>query len=60
MIGVVLSVFGIYFAVGSNSFMVPIFELFWYLMSMKVLENERGRRWANALIGWKNGITKSA
>lgn len=47
--GVVLSVFGIYFAVGSTSFMIPIFELFWYLMSMKVLENERGRRWANAL-----------
>ena len=31
--------------------MIPMFELLWYLMSMKVLENERGRRWANALAG---------
>ena len=58
--GVVLSVFGIYFAVGSTSFMIPIFELFWYLMSMKVLENERGRRWANALTGSKASNAKAA
>jgi hypothetical protein len=49
--GVVMSIFGIYFAVGASSFMIPIFELIWYLMSMKVLENERGRRWVNALAG---------
>jgi hypothetical protein len=46
-----MSIFGIYLAVGASSFMIPIFELTWYLMSMKVLENERGRRWATALTG---------
>jgi len=49
--GVVMSIFGIYLAVGASSFMIPMFELIWYLMSMKVLENERGRRWATALAG---------
>ncbi|KAL7431887.1 hypothetical protein ACHAXH_002880 [Discostella pseudostelligera] len=58
--GVVLSVFGIYVAVGASSLMIPVFELFWYLMSMKVLENERGRRWANALSGSKTNSAKAA
>ncbi|KAL3756501.1 hypothetical protein ACHAWU_009895 [Discostella pseudostelligera] len=58
--GVVLSVFGIYIAVGASSLMIPIFELFWYLMSMKVLENERGRRWANAVYGSKTNSAKAA
>ncbi|KAL3823818.1 hypothetical protein ACHAXA_011605 [Cyclostephanos tholiformis] len=49
--GVLMSIFGIYIAVGASSFMIPIFELIWYLTSMKVLENERGRRWATALAG---------
>eukprot|EP00970_Alexandrium_tamarense_P019054 scaffold13593_cov189-Alexandrium_tamarense.AAC.5 len=42
--GVVLSIFGIYIAVGASSLAIPIMELFWYMMSMKVFENERGRR----------------
>jgi hypothetical protein len=46
-----MSIFGVYFAVGASSFMIPFFELIWYLMSMKVLENERGRRWVIALAG---------
>lgn len=49
--GVIMSIFGVYFAVGASSFMIPFFELIWYLMSMKVLENERGRRWVIALAG---------
>lgn len=49
--GVLMSIFGVYMICGSSSFMIPIFELIWYLMSMKVLENERGRRWAAALYG---------
>ena len=49
--GVVSCIFGIYIAVGASSFMIPAFELFWYLMSMKILENERGRRLALALVG---------
>ncbi|KAL9183397.1 hypothetical protein ACHAXT_005184 [Thalassiosira profunda] len=49
--GVVLCIFGIYTAVGATSYMIPAFELFWYIMSMKVLENERGRRWALAIYG---------
>ena len=49
--GVVLCIFGIYTAVGATSYMIPAFELFWYMMSMKVLENERGRRWALAIYG---------
>jgi len=36
-------------AVGATSFLVPFMELFWYLMSMYVLENERGKRWANKI-----------
>lgn len=49
--GVLMSIFGIYLMCGASSFMIPIFELIWYLMSMKVLEDERGKRWAAALYG---------
>jgi protein-S-isoprenylcysteine O-methyltransferase Ste14 len=49
--GVVLCIFGIYMSVGASSFMIPGMELFWYMMSMKVLENERGVRWVNAFVG---------
>ncbi len=47
--GVVFCIFGIYLVVGASSFVIPVFELFWYVMSMKVLENERGRRWIGPL-----------
>jgi len=47
--GVVMCIFGIYLAVGASSFLIPVFELFWYTMSMQVFENERGRRWASAI-----------
>lgn len=42
--GVVMCIFGIYLTVGASNFLVPIFELFWYLMSMKVLENPKIKR----------------
>ena len=51
--GVVLCIFGIYMAVGASSFLVPCFELFWYLMSMKVLENERGVYLVKVLTGFE-------
>ena len=54
--GVVLSVFGIYLAVGASSFLVPVMELFWYGCSMKIFENERGRRWASNLEKLKNAL----
>ncbi|KAL3803809.1 hypothetical protein HJC23_003971 [Cyclotella cryptica] len=55
--GVILSVFGVYLSVGASSFAIPMMELFWYGMSMKVFENERGRRWYNALAGEGKGKT---
>jgi hypothetical protein len=60
--GVVLSVFGIYMAVGASSFMIPVMELFWYGMSMKVFENERGIRWVKTLTGFekKQVVSKAA
>lgn len=49
--GVLFCIFGIYITVGASSFIIPTMELFWYLMSMKVLENERGVRWINTFVG---------
>jgi hypothetical protein len=49
--GVVLCIWGIYLALGASSLIVPVLETFWYMMSMKVLENPRGRVLASALIG---------
>ncbi len=49
--GVILCVWGIYLALGVSSYMVPLLETFWYVMSMKVLENPRGRQFARTLIG---------
>lgn len=53
--GVLMCIFGIYVAVGATSFFVPLLEVFWYGMSMQILENERGRRWAIALVGGSYG-----
>lgn len=47
--GVVMSIFGIYLTVGASNYLVPVIELFWYMMSMQVFENERGRRLAAAI-----------
>ncbi len=49
--GVVLCIWGIYLALGASSYIVPILETFWYMMSMKVLENPRGRSLARSLLG---------
>ena len=54
--GVLLCIFGIYMVVGATSFLVPFIELFWYLMSMKVLENERGVNWVKALTGFEKKV----
>ena len=53
--GVISCIFGIYLAVGASNFLFPVLELFWYLVSMKVLENDRGRRWFAALAGGSKG-----
>jgi len=58
--GVVLCIFGIYTTVGATSYMIPMFELFWYMMSMQVFENERGRRWALAIYGPGETVKKEA
>jgi len=42
--GVVLCVWGLYLMVGSDSFVVPLLESFWYIMSMEILEHPRGKR----------------
>ena len=54
--GVLLCIFGIYMVVGATSFLVPFIELFWYLMRMKVLENERGVNWVKALTGFEKKV----
>lgn len=51
--GVVLCIWGIYITVGASSYLVPGLETFWYLLSMKLLENPRGRRLARKL-GWED------
>lgn len=51
--GVVSCIWGIYVTTGANSYLVPGLETFWYLMSMKVLENPRGRTVARNL-GWED------
>ena len=52
--GVILSVFGVYLSVGATSFAIPMMEVFWYGCSMKVFENERGRRWYEMITGTIN------
>ena len=49
--GVVLCIWGIYLTLGASSYIVPVLETFWYFMSMKVLENQRGRNFAWGVIG---------
>ncbi len=47
--GVVLCIWGIYLMLGASSYIVPLLETFWYVMSMKVLEHPRGRKLAHSL-----------
>jgi len=54
--GVLMSVWGLYLIVGSNNFVVPLLETFWYIMSMELLEHPRGKRLIN---GIRSAITKS-
>ena len=49
--GVVLCIWGIYLTVGATSYIVPILETFWYLMSMRLLENQRGRNLLRSIFG---------
>lgn len=55
--GVVICVWGIYLTLGASSFAIPCLETFWYLTSMKLLENERGRSLAKTL-GIKDSVSK--
>ena len=49
--GVILCIWGIYLTIGASSYIVPVLETFWYLMSMKLLENQRGRNLARSIFG---------
>lgn len=51
--GVLLTIWGLYIAMGATNFLVPCLEVFWYLMSMKVLENNRGKQLFNILFDTK-------
>jgi protein-S-isoprenylcysteine O-methyltransferase Ste14 len=41
--GVVIFIWGLYIGTGASSFLIPVIETLWYLSSMKVLENPRGK-----------------
>ena len=56
--GVVFTIWGIYLVLGASSYLVPMLETFWYVMSMKVLEHSRGRKVAKSLIGKDIGKTE--
>jgi hypothetical protein len=47
--GVVICIWGIYIALGASSYLTPCLETFWYAMSVKVIENSRGRKLLEAL-----------
>lgn len=49
--GVVIFIWGIYYALNVQDYTIPICETFWYLMSMKVFEHERGKKLAHRLLG---------
>ena len=53
--GVVVCIWGIYFAAGASSLLTPCFETFWYVMSMKVIEHNNGGLILQAL-GFKNKV----
>lgn len=41
--GVVIFIWGLYIATGASSFLIPTIETIWYVSSMKLLENPRGK-----------------
>jgi len=41
--GVVIFIWGLYIATGASSFLIPVIETIWYVSSMKLLENPRGK-----------------
>jgi hypothetical protein len=47
--GVVATVVGLYVMLNAQSMLVPYLELFWYFMSMKVLEHSNGKAVLKAL-----------
>lgn len=44
--GVLASIFGLYVMVHAQSFLIPYLELFWYVLSMKLLEHSTSARTA--------------
>lgn len=56
-IGVVMTIWGIYLVAGATDFSVPLLETFWYGMSMKVLEHNRGRNFVRSIYGEDNPKT---
>lgn len=49
--GVVMTVWGIYIALGVTSYVIPVYETIWYVASMKFLEHERGRILVRGILG---------
>lgn len=49
--GVVFTIWGIYLTLGASSYTIPIFETFWYVVSMKFLEHPRGRAITHNILG---------
>jgi hypothetical protein len=47
--GVIWTIWGIYILVGASSWLFPVLETFWYVLSMQLLEHSRGHSLAKAL-----------
>ena len=47
--GVVICIWGIYIALGVSSWVFPILETFWYVMSMKIIEHSNGAKILQAI-----------
>jgi hypothetical protein len=48
--GVLMTVWAIYLGLSVDSLVVPWIETFWYVLSMKLIENQRGRDWLKVLM----------
>lgn len=42
--GVLTCIWGVYITLGASSMLTPWIETFWYIMSMKIIENPRGKK----------------
>lgn len=50
--GVVVTIWGVYIALNkNNSSIIPLYETFWYIMSMKFFEHPRGRKIVQKIFG---------